>query len=41
MLFILERMQEEYFAKEEMFYTCFVDLEYAFHRIPKSDGMSN
>jgi len=34
-LFIERRMQEEYRAKEKRMYTCIVDLEKAFDRVPR------
>ena len=33
--FILRRIQEEYLAKQEKLYMCFVDVEKAFDRVPK------
>ena len=35
-VFILRRMQEEYHTKEKTLYMCFVDLEKASDRIPRS-----
>ena len=34
-VFILKRMQEEYHAKGEMLYMCFVDQEKAFNRVQR------
>ena len=34
-VFILRRLQEEYLKKEKKLYMCFVDLEKAFHRVPR------
>ena len=34
-LFILRRMQEEFREREKKLYMCFVDLEKAFHRVPR------
>ena len=34
-LFILRRMQEEFCGKEKKLYMCFVDVEKAFHRVPR------
>ena len=35
-VFILRRMQEEYYAKGKKLYVCFVDLEKAFDRVPRT-----
>ena len=35
-VFILRRLQEEYLDKEKKLYMCFVDLEKAFGRVPRS-----
>ena len=37
--FISRRMQEEHHAKGKKLYMCFVNLEKAFDRVPKSVGM--
>ena len=34
-VFILRRIQEEYLAKQKKLYMCFVDLEKAFHGVPR------
>ena len=33
-VFILRRLQEEYYAKGKKFYMCFVDIEKDFDRVP-------
>ena len=38
-VFILRRMQEEYYAKGKKLYMCFVDLEKAFDSYGESVGM--
>ena len=35
-VFILRRMQEEYYAVEKKFYMCFVHLEMAINRVPRN-----
>ena len=34
-IFIVRRMQEEYQNKDKKLYTCFVDMEKAFDRVPR------
>ena len=36
-VFILRRMQDEYHAKGQMLYMCFVDLEKTFDRLPRKE----
>ena len=40
-VFILRRLQVEYYAKGKKLYLCFVDLEKAFDRVLRSVGMGN